>query len=332
LRGSRRRLLAGLLASLALTAAQAAEIPVQSRQIVEFQGTLPGGRVGGLVWRGGIELDSPDDAFGGFSGLGFVSPEQHLVMVSDRGRFASGQLVYDDADQPLALSGVEIEPIRNSKGEPLPNRFSSDAEALDVIHRDGVAVGVRVGYENLTRIADFSLTGHRPGGPAREVPVPGWLADRRTNKSLESVCIAPPASPVAGSTLLLTEGVYDDAGDHAGWLIGNRDAGPVSYRGSSGLNPTDCAFLPNGDLLVLERGTAMFSFMMALIRVPADEVRPHNLMRGEELLRVIGGDIDNMEGIAVHESPGGETRVALVSDDNFSSWQRTILLEFALPD
>ncbi|KKB10921.1 hypothetical protein VE25_15405 [Devosia geojensis] len=324
--------LAGLLlATIAVGGAEAVEIPVQSRQIVTFQGASPGERVGGLTWRGGIEMDSPDDAFGGFSGVAFVSPDQHLVLVSDRGRFASGRLVYDDADRPLALTGVEIEPIRNSKGEPLPNRFSSDAEALDVIHRDGEAVGVRVGFENLTRVADFALTNGRPGGAAREVPIPDWLSQRRTNRSIESVCIAPPASPIAGSTLILTEGVYDDAGDHAGWLLGNRDRGPVSYRGSSGLYPTDCVFLPDGDLLVLERGTAMLSFIMALIRVPAGEVRPDNTMRGEELLRVVGGDIDNMEGIAVHETPGGETRIVLVSDDNFSTWQRNILLEFALP-
>ena len=328
----RGRPLAAVLILLALGAGlEAAEVTVQSRRIDTFRGVGPGGGIGGLVWRGGIEMTSRDDSFGGFSGLAFVSPEQHLVMVSDRGRFASGQLIYDEAGRPLALVGVEIEPIRNSKGEPLPNRFSSDAEALDVILRDGKAEAVRVGYENLTRVADFALTDHRPGGPAREVPVPDWLADRRTNKSLESVCIAPPASAIAGSTLLLTEGVYDDAGDHSGWLLGNRDRGPVSYRGSPGLNPTDCAFLPNGDLLVLERGTAMLSFMMALIRVPAGEVRPGNLMQGEELLRIVGSDIDNMEAVAVHEAPDGETRIVLVSDDNFSGWQRNILLEFALP-
>ena len=42
-------------------------------------------------------------------------------------------------------------------------------------------------------------------------------------------------------------------------------------------------------------------------------------------------NIDNMEGLAVHTGPGGETRITIVSDNNFIDWQRTLLLEFALP-
>ncbi|GLQ54137.1 hypothetical protein GCM10010862_13960 [Devosia nitrariae] len=273
---------------------------------------------------------SRDDAFGGFSGIGFVSPAHHLVMVSDRGNFVSGQLIYDDAGHPLALIGVEVEAIQNSQGAPLPRAFSRDAEALDVIYRDGRPAALRVGYENLTRVADFALSGNRPGGPAREIPIPDWLAGTRTNQSLESVCIAPPASPIAGSTLLLTEGVTDRNGDHVGWFLGNRDKGPVTFRGTLDLSPSDCAFLPNGDLLVLERGTGMLSFTMALRRVPATKVRPDTLMEGEVLLSAAGSGIDNMEGIAVHTAPGGETRITLVSDDNFNGWQRNLLLEFAL--
>jgi hypothetical protein len=36
-----------------------------------------------------------------------------------------------------------------------------------------------------------------------------------------------------------------------------------------------------------------------------------------------------MEGMAVHQERG-ETIVTLISDDNFRSFQRTLLLEFAL--
>ena len=68
------------------------------------------------------------------------------------------------------------------------------------------------------------------------------------------MCVAPPASPIAGSTLLLTEGVDRRRRRARGWLLGKNDKGPLSYRSGDGTNPTDCAFLPNGDLLVLERG------------------------------------------------------------------------------
>jgi hypothetical protein len=36
-----------------------------------------------------------------------------------------------------------------------------------------------------------------------------------------------------------------------------------------------------------------------------------------------------MEGLAVHQS-GGDTVLTLVSDDNFSPLQRTLLLQFTL--
>ncbi|MND00504.1 hypothetical protein D3C83_191450 [compost metagenome] len=42
--------------------------------------------------------------------------------------------------------------------------------------------------------------------------------------------------------------------------------------------------------------------------------------------------IDNMEALAVHRSKAGETILTIVSDDNLSVWQRTVLLRFALPD
>jgi hypothetical protein len=55
-------------------------------------------------------------------------------------------------------------------------------------------------------------------------------------------------------------------------------------------------------------------------------------MRGEMLLEVTGGDIDNMEAVAVHSAPNGSTRITLVSDNNFNDWERSLLLEFSLPD
>ena len=58
------------------------------------------------------------------------------------------------------------------------------------------------------------------------------------------------------------------------WLLGKNDSGPLSYRSGDGTNPTDCAFLPNGDLLVLERGVALISFAVRLVRIKAADVKP----------------------------------------------------------
>lgn len=325
-------LLAGLAAFLvSMGNATAVEETLTAVQLTRFNGAEIGGKVGELIWRGGLQLSSPSDDFGGLSGMAFTSADQDLALVTDRGIFVSGKLIYDEENRPFSLIGVQLEPVQNSKGAPLPRQYTRDAEAMAVIVRDGKPAAVRVGFENLTRVADFELVDGRPQGAAKEVTIPDWLSDTRTNESLEAVCIAPPASPIAGSTLLLTEGVIDDDGQHVAWLLGQNDKGPLSYASSAIVNPTDCAFLPNGDLLVLERGVALFAFTMTLRRVPADEVRPGNLMRGEILLDATGGDIDNMEALAVHTGPTGDTLITIVSDNNFNDWERNLLLEFSLP-
>lgn len=334
-----RMLAAGLLAVSAGSALFVAALPaalgdsqtVTANPISTFMSAPVGGRVQGLIWRGGIEMQSPADTFGGLSGIGFTGPDNRLVTVSDRGNFVSGQLIYTQDGRPASLVGVGIEPIQNTKGAVLPRAYARDAEALAVIVRNDVPAAVRIGFENLTRVADFQLSDGVPQGPAREVTIPKWLSDTRTNETLEAVCVAPPASPIAGSTLLLTEGVIADDGLHSAYLLGHDDKGPLTYASGPDTDPSDCAFLPDGDLIVLERGVALLTFKMRLVRIPAAEVKAGSQMKGEVLLQSSGPDIDNMEGVTVHAGPGGETRITLISDDNFNDWERSLLLEFALP-
>jgi len=44
----------------------------------------------------------------------------------------------------------------------------------------------------------------------------------------------------------------------------------------------------------------------------------------------LGYEIDNMEGLDVHRTNDGEIVLTMVSDDNFSLLQRTLLLQFTL--
>lgn len=312
-------------------AASADDATVNALAIASFQNAGLGQSLGGLVFEGGLVLQSADTRFGGLSGIGFTGNDGRLVMVSDRGNFVSGQLIYDEAERPLGLVGVGITPIQNTKGNDLPSGRAQDAEALAVVTREGAPVSVRIGFENLTRVADFSLSDGTPHGAARDVAIPGWLAATRTNETLEAVCIAPPASPVAGSTLLLTEGVIADDGEHSAFLLGVNDRGPLTYVSGAVTSPTDCAFLPNGDLLVLERGVALIAFAMRLVLIDAGEVKPGAQMSGRVLYEGAGGDLDNMEGLAVHQTPSGATRITLISDSNFNDWERNLLLEFSLP-
>lgn len=299
-------------------------ISVSSSPITRFKSANIGERVDGLVFRGGFTLSSNHDAFGGLSGLSFLDASR-FVMVTDQGNFVSGALTDE------GIENVALEVIRNSSGNPLPTKFSKDSEAVDVVFRDGAPVAVRVGFEHLARLADFDLVDGRPTGAARPVPIPDWVTALRDNGSIESVCIAPAASPIAGSTLIITEAHSIIEGTWAATILGVADRGDVHLAITPGLNPTDCAFLSDGDLLILERGLNFLSFSMQVRRIPSADVRAGSIMDGEVLLKASGSEIDNMEGLGVRTLANGEVRVTLVSDDNFNGFQRTILLDFALP-
>ncbi|MCC0023823.1 MAG: esterase-like activity of phytase family protein [Hyphomicrobiaceae bacterium] len=324
-----KRVLAALLAASLSAPALAQPALISARPIFLFDGVPPGQQVQGLVWRGGLVLDGPAE-FGGLSGITFLD-SSHFVAVSDKGYFVTGRLETGADGTPANVREADISVIRNSHGADLPENYSRDAEAVETIVRDGKSAAIRVGFENLTRVADFEISDFQPVGAAKEVAIPDWLSNLRTNESLEAVCIAPPASPISGSTLLLTEGAMTNDGDHSAFLLGHNDRGPITLVASPDLKPTDCAFLPNGDLLVLERGTGFLSFTMQIRRIRADDVKPGARMRGQIILSAAGGDIDNMEGIAVRQTEGGASRIVIVSDDNYNDWERTLWLEFELP-
>ena len=62
-------------------------------------------------------------------------------------------------------------------------------------------------------------------------------------------------------------------------------------------------------------------------------IKPGALVDGPVLFEAdLGYEIDNMEGLSVHRGAGGETVLTLISDDNFSVLQRTLLLQFTLAE
>jgi hypothetical protein len=71
---------------------------------------------------------------------------------------------------------------------------------------------------------------------------------------------------------------------------------------------------------------------MRLRYVPADELKSGKVIEGETLISSdMGYEIDNMESVAVHTAPGGETVVTMLSDNNYNTFlQRNLLLQFTL--
>jgi hypothetical protein len=133
-----------------------------------------------------------------------------------------------------------------------------------------------------------------------------------------------------GRLLALSESVRGPDNDLIGWRMAGRRLAPVRYAVDGLYVPTDLARLPSGDLLVLERRFSLLGGVAGQVRlIPAAQLgqarlQPLPVARLETPLNV-----DNFEGIAVAER-AGETLVYIVSDDNFSPLQRTLLLQFRL--
>jgi hypothetical protein len=70
---------------------------------------------------------------------------------------------------------------------------------------------------------------------------------------------------------------------------------------------------------------------VAALRAASPEA-PVALGAGETLGRLSGSDtIDNMEALVAEAAPDGTVLLTVVSDDNFSAAQRTLLLQFRAP-
>ena len=280
---------------------------------------------GALQFRGGLVLKSPHKEFGGLSGLHMAPDGRRFLAVTDRGFWLRGLLAYRD-ERPAAIVDAEMAPILGADGRPLNQRGWYDAEAL-AEHNGTLYVGI----ERVHEIVRFDTRGTALPGRGQPIAAPPGLKTLPSNRGLE--CLTAPAKgqPYAGTLIAISERGLDTAGNIRGFLIGP-PGGTFSVKRSDEFDISDCAITPRGDLLLLER---RFSWArgvaMRIRRVALTKLAPGALLDGPELIFAdMGYQIDNMEGLAVHRAADGALVLTIVSDDNFSVLQRTLLLQFTL--
>ena len=71
---------------------------------------------------------------------------------------------------------------------------------------------------------------------------------------------------------------------------------------------------------------------MDLRHIAASDLHEGARMDGDVIadLSFQDANIDNMEGLALRRGPNGETLLYMISDNNYSALQRTLLLMFEL--
>lgn len=287
---------------------------------------------GKLVWRGGIEISSSAGEFGGFSDLSLDRKGNRLLAISDRGRWLSAQLTYERG----RLAGIDhagMTTMKGSLGRDLRLKLWSDAESMAVgPKRFGGPIWVA--FERRHRIETYRFDKAGNLVSQKRLDLPKVLASAPVNQGIEAMTRLGPNTASEGSLLVVAEGVRDARGDSVAWLLGGKNPGRLTISRDEDYVVTEIVNLPNGDLVLLERHLgSLVNFSIQLRRIKAGDLRPGARLVGETLFE--GGlryAIDNMEGLSVNTMPDGEVRLTLMSDDNFSSFQRTLILQFGLPE
>jgi hypothetical protein len=308
-------------------AAAPTRIEIDATPIASFDNSEPSQvRFGALEFRGGLVLTSGNPAFGGISGIHVEPDGEHFLAITDHGSWLRGRIVYRDG-KPAGIADAEMAPILGSDGKPLAARGWFDAESL--AERDGVFY---IGIERVEQIVRLDY--RRDGFKARGEPikVPSDFKTFKYNKSLECLAAPPRGSPLAGSLITVTEHSLDHAGNLRAFVLDEDRVLRFSVRRTDDFDVSDCTILPPGDLLLLERRFSLArGIAIRIRRVPLASITAAAVVDGRSVIEAdLGYQIDNMEGIAVHRTAGGETIVTLVSDDNFSIIQRNLLLQFAV--
>lgn len=316
-----------MLIWLAPVAALAGPLNVQSSQHYLDPENPRQTQFGKLTYVAGIVLKSGNPEFGGYSGLLVSADGARLLAVSDRGHWLAASLAYKDG-RIGGVTNATLSPLLDETGQPVNAGGKADSESLAAGQPGNLAGPVLVSFERDHRVLRYPL--NQGGFRARpeRVFMPPKLSGAPSNKGIEAL-----EQRADGAILALTEEWLDGDGNHTGWLVGKDAADDIRLRRDGLFDPTDMKFLPDGDLLVLERRfTVLGGPGMQIRRIRADSIRPGALLDGEVLISLTAKyGIDNMEGLAVRSNAAGGTELFVISDDNFSGVQKTLLLQFLLP-
>lgn len=296
------------------------DLVVTARRVPLVPGDPRRVRVGALTYLGGVELNSPDPAFGGYSAM-HVSGDR-FTLLDDGGNIVRFTMGADWRPRDAASTALPDGPGWGwEKGD-------RDSESL-AVSPDGRHAWV--GFERFNEIWRYSGDFARAEDAVRPRPMMRWPS----NSGPEAM-----ARLANGSFLAIAEEArrprLGEVGTDGLWFAGDpivaRRGFKFRFLPPKGYCPTDMVELPGGDLLVLIRAIDWTSFPTRLLLVRRAAIRPGAIVRGREVARFEPPvQTENFEALAVTRERG---RVVLwmVSDDNQSRWQRTLLLKFALPD
>lgn len=276
--------------------------------------------IGELTYAGGLALTARDARFGGLSGLDQTG--DGLLAATDSGDLLRFKVRRDRAGKLTGVTGAALLPLHDEQGRSLSGeKTPGDAEGLAVLSDGAFAVS----FEQRHRIAlhaDLAAPGRLLTSPD-----PAAFGSNEGMEALADVGTDPAALLVGseGGRLWLCPAAPPAKGAPA--ACGER---PLSqpFDREFKLTGLDRAHGPDGSLVAVFRA---FDPLRGA-RIVIAELRPEgDGYAARELGRLAAPlTVDNFEAIVIDDAPrpNGARRLYLLSDDNFSSRQRTLLLAF----
>jgi len=302
-------------------------IEVSSRPITEFRIGRTDTQFGSLEFVGGLEMTSKSRDFGALSAFRFLKAGSDFIGVADTGYWFFGTVARDADRRPVGIQNFRMQQMVDQSGQPIDEKWEVDAEGLAV--KDGIAT---VGFERNHRVAQFRIDPENMKAPYRQLDFLVPARELRQNRGFETVTHANANGQHQGGLVVVSEKSLDKSGNIYAAIIEGPHKGVFTVKRNGDFDITDGAFLPDGDLLLLERSFTMAGGLkMRLRRIYGESVEKGAVADGPVLLDAdMGYQIDNMEGLDVWTRDDGAVMVSLISDDNHSILQRNLYLEFIL--
>ncbi len=276
--------------------------------------------LGDLRFLGAIRLRAASADFGAISALA-AGPDGFLS-VSDTGNWLAFATV-EAGDRLTGVTGMRMAPIPGLDGQPAPTKSAGDAEALVWDPASGTA---QVSYEQQHRIMHFTgqpmaMTAVRDERLTAQM---GWPA----NSGGEAMVRLP-----GGARIIIAETLVRPDGSRRALLTRGAHTRSIGVDGVAGFSPVDAVVIDGRHILVLHRRFTPLERSSAITMVDLGPVLDgRSDLAPARLLARWGPPLvwDNFEGMAVRHK-GERTFIYIISDDNLSALQATILMKLELP-